>query len=93
MATTRTTTEVTYFLVRNNVEMVQALAELLTLGHRGKIEAYLNLSQVTVWQMEVNGPGAPSPVIVGFGDVIVWDETFLRVMAVDEFSAIADAEL
>lgn len=79
--------DVIYLPVRDINEMVQALSGALTIGYRGQIMAYLDVSQQPKWQLELNGPNGTAPVIANLGDVLVWDSTFLRRMTIDEFVA------
>jgi hypothetical protein len=88
MPTARTKpAEVTYLPVRDITEMVNALAGALTIGYRGQISAYIDpKTSEPIWQLELHGPEGVKPVISGLGSVLVWENTFLRSLTIDEFS-------
>lgn len=85
-ATTKPQT-VTYFALNTPGDLGEALNTALAIGYRGKVEAYPDGNGNAVWHIELNGPGNPSPVVAGLGDVFTWDGLRLESMAQDAFSA------
>lgn len=89
MPSVTTKITITYFSIASPGDMADALVAAMGMGYRGKIDAYQNpLDEEDVWSLELHGPANPNPVVCTFGDVLVWDGTYLKVMPLSDFTAI-----
>jgi hypothetical protein len=78
---------VTYVPLNSPSDLGDALNTALSIGYRGKLEAYTDpTTGNAVWRLELNGPGNPTPVNAGLGDVLIWDETSLASMSQTVFA-------
>lgn len=77
---------VTYVLLNTPSDMGNALDTALTIGYRGKVEAYTDEAGTEVWHIELNGPGNSTPVGAGLTDVLIWDGARLESMSQTEFA-------
>lgn len=84
-ATTKPVT-VTYVLLNTPADMGNALNTALGIGYRGKVEAYQDGANGNKWHIELNGPGNPTPVGAGLGDVLIWDPPRLASMSQTDFT-------
>jgi hypothetical protein len=78
---------VTYFPLDTPADMGNALSAALTVGYRGSISASTDAQGTANWMIELNGPGNPDPVQAPLGNVLVWDNTYLKTMTQAQFTA------
>lgn len=84
-ATTKPVT-VTYVQLNTPSDMGNALDTALTIGYQGTLAAYKDQAGNPVWHIELRGPGNPTGVNAGLGDVLIWDGATLNSMSQTVFT-------